>query len=173
MDRESTLKLVKDHLVQSQNRMKQLADLHRTEREFAVSDWVYLRLQPYRQATIQSRSNQKLAPKFYGPYQVLQRVGPVAYKLALPRTSKIHPVFHVSLLKKKLGQHTVSQATLPAISDSGVIEPRPAAILDRRLVKLKGHPATQLLVHWEGSFPEDATWEDYVKFQSKFPSFLP
>lgn len=75
MDMESTLKMVKEHLVQAQNHMKQLADRHRTKRVFQVGDWVYLRLQPYRQVTAQFRSNQKLAPKFYGPFQVIQNVG--------------------------------------------------------------------------------------------------
>lgn len=173
IDRESTLKMIKEHLVQAQNRMKQLADRHRTEREFLVGDWVYLRLQPYRQSSAQFRSNQKLAPKFYGPYQILQKVGSVAYKLELPSTSKLHPVFHVSLLKRKLGHAISSSTVLPPISDAGVLDPAPVAVLDRRLVKYHGRPATQILVQWEGSFPEDATWEYYAQLKAKFPDFLP
>ncbi|KAF7147605.1 hypothetical protein RHSIM_Rhsim03G0132800 [Rhododendron simsii] len=173
LDRESTLKLFKEHLSQAQNRMKQLADKHQTERVFQVGDWVYLRLQPYKQATMQVRANQKLAPRFYGPYQIIQKVGQVAYKLALPSSSRIHPVFHVSLLKRKLGQHVVAQADLPAINEAGLLAPQPVAILDRRLVKHGGKVATQLLVQWANTFPEEASWEFYTHLQAKFPKFLP
>lgn len=90
-----------NHLVQAQHRMKQIADHHRTEREFQVGDWVFLRLQPYKHATVRFRSNMKLSTWFYGSYQVIQRIGKVAYKLALPASSKIHPVFRVFLLRRE------------------------------------------------------------------------
>lgn len=85
--------------------MKWYADQRRSERELQVRDWVYLKLQPYRQTSIALRKHLKLCPKFYGPNKVLQRVGKVAYKLELPTNSLIHPVFHVSLLKKRIGQN--------------------------------------------------------------------
>lgn len=68
--------------------MKHYADEGRSEREFAVGDWVFLRLQPYKQTTIALQRNMKLAPRFYGPYQVLERIGPVAYRLQLPAGAK-------------------------------------------------------------------------------------
>lgn len=160
--RESTLKMLKENLAKAQHRMKQQADQHRSERAFQVGDWVFLRLQPYRQTTLQFRSNMKLSPRFFGPYQITQKVGQVAYKLALPASSKIHPVFHVSLLKKKLGQHVVPQSILPNVTEAGALEPVPIAILDRRLVKYKGRPAAEVLVQWSDSFSEDATWELYT-----------
>lgn len=77
--------------------MKFFADKRRTEREFVVGDWVYLKLQPYRQTSLALRRNLKLSSKYYGPYLILEKVGLVAYKLALPMQSKINLVFHVSL----------------------------------------------------------------------------
>lgn len=97
------LQLLKYNLEQARNRMKQYADKHRTKRTFQIRDWVYLWLQLYCQSSLALRRNLILAPQFYGPYQVLEKFGEVAYKLLLPPTSKIHPVFHVSILKRKVG----------------------------------------------------------------------
>lgn len=172
-DRETMLKLLKEHLAISQNRMKQLADAHRTERVFDVGDWVFLKLQPFRQVSIAFKRNAKLAPKYFGPYQVLQCVGPVAYKLALPDSSKIHPVFHVSLLKKRLGNHAVVQTSLPSTSADGQLQLEPLAVLDRKMVKRHNKPCTMLLVQWTNSIPEDATWEYWHDLHQRFPAFQP
>jgi hypothetical protein len=94
------LRTLKENLVMAQNRMKQQADKSRYERQFATGDQFFLRLQPYKQTSLKSQQCQKLAPKFYGPYTILKRVGPMAYRLAFPNKSKIHPILHVSCLKK-------------------------------------------------------------------------
>jgi hypothetical protein len=70
---------------------------------FLVGDLVFLRLQPYKQSSLKKFGAEKLKPRFYGPYRVIQRVGEVAYELELLEGSKIHNVFHVSCLKKAVG----------------------------------------------------------------------
>lgn len=101
--RSEVLSLLKHNLFAAQSRMKLQVDQHRTDRSFEVEECVYLRLQPYRYLTLRSKGFNNLSPRFYGPFQVLQKLGPVAYKLALPSNCLIHPVFHVFCLKKKLG----------------------------------------------------------------------
>ena len=170
-DRESMLQLLKHHLQRAQSRMKMQADKRRVDRQFEMGAWVYLKLQPYRQNTLADRQFQKLAPKYFGPYQVEDRIGSVAYKLRLPSGSQLHPVFHVSQLKKKIGVTGTIGTQLPILGD--VHDWKPLAVLDRRTVKRGNQAATQVLVHWTNSFPEDATWEFLYDLQKKFPDFQP
>ena len=77
--RATMLAHLRENLHQAQNRMKQQADQHRSERQFQEGDQVFLKLQPYKKTSLKDKGCQKLSPKFYGPYQVLQRIGEVAY----------------------------------------------------------------------------------------------
>lgn len=92
---------LKTTLLQAQERMKITADRNRLERVFQVGDWVFFfKLKPYKQTTLQSKRLWKLSPKIAGPFQIIQQVGSVAYKLALPSSAQVHPVFHLSQLKR-------------------------------------------------------------------------
>lgn len=95
--------------------MKKIYDAYQTDRSLNVGEFLYLKLQPYRQMSLALQRRQKLAPKYYGPFEILERIGPVAYKLKLPENSKLHPVFHVSMLKKKLDTTVETQVPLPVI----------------------------------------------------------
>lgn len=99
-ERGRILSQLETNLAATQVRMKQQADKHRTNRCFDVEDMVFLKLVPYQHQSLAKHSFHKLQPKFYGPFEVLERVGLVAYKTNLPATSKLYPVFYVSCLKK-------------------------------------------------------------------------
>ena len=90
---------------------------------------------------------------------MLQRVGEVAYRLDLLSDSKIHPVFHVSCLKLKLGQQVSPLPTLPPLDEAGQIISEPLAVLQTRTKTLRSRSITEVLTQWLGTTPEDATWE--------------
>ncbi len=93
-----------------------------------------MKLQPYRKSSLALRRNIKLTSRFYGPFRILARIGPVAYRLQLLEESKIHPVFYVSLLKR--GTTSVDQVspTVPLVGEEGQLLAQPEKVLDRRVV---------------------------------------
>lgn len=146
--------------------MKSQADKNRTEHTFAVSDQVFLRLQPYIQQSVVRRKNHKLSFNFFGPYHIIERVGTVAYKLELPASSRIHPVFHVSQLKLCVspGHQVSSKLPPPDVAFQVLVR-----VLQNRVRNHGVHTVAQVLVQWSG-MPEDAaTWEDLEAPQQQFP----
>jgi hypothetical protein len=150
------------------NRMKQQADQVRSERQFVEGDQVFLRLQPYKKNSLKSDHCQKPTPKFYGPDIILKRVGKVAYQLALPSHSKLHPIFHVSCLKKVIGTKCQTQTNLPELDEEGSIWLQPQAVLDQREHRLRQRTIKEVLVQWKDTTPTDATWEPATILQ-QFP----
>lgn len=103
-DREQNIRMLKFHLERARNWMKQIANRKRFDRDFIVGDWVFLKLHPYSQHSLRTQKKQKLQAVYFGPFQVLDRVGVVAYKLDLPPTALIHPTVYVSQLKLARGE---------------------------------------------------------------------
>ena len=111
------IKLIRERLLTAQSRQKSYTNKRRQHLEFETGDHVFLRVTPIL-GVGKSLKIRKLNPRFIGPFQILERVGPVAYRLALPpNLSQIHDVFHVSQLKK--------------------YHPDPTHIIDRERMKLQ------------------------------------
>jgi hypothetical protein len=157
---QDILRALKDNIATAQNQQKLYADKGRVERHFEVGDLVYLRLQPYWQSSLKQKGAEKLKPRFYGPYRVIRRIGQVAYELELPQGSKIHNIFHVSCLKKALGQQVTVTEELPPTDDEGHLVLQPEAIIDTRERQLRSRKIREFLVRWKNLPDEDATWED-------------
>lgn len=164
--------LLKEHLARALNRMKLMADKKRSDKEFMVGDMVLLKLQPYAQSSVVNRPYPKLAFKYFGPYKMLARVGKAAYRLELPETSRIHPVFHVSQLKPFNADYTPVFAELPKVVDLGTGNLQPTEVLNRRLVKKGGKAVPQALIRWGDLPSETATWEDWYVIKERYPDAI-
>lgn len=169
--RKEMLKQLKTNLQVAANRMKQQADRGRSEREFKVGEWVFLKLQSYRQSTLERRKSEKLSPRFYGPYEIVARVGPVAYTLKLPEGARIHPTFHVSLLKK-CPDPSMVPVHIPEEAASAIAVKEPEEIVERRLIQRRGKAITEVLIRWKGEDRDGATWETWQELQQRFPDFI-
>ncbi|VFR01427.1 unnamed protein product [Cuscuta campestris] len=169
-ERADLLTDLKAHLTKMQHRMRSQANQHRRDVSFAVGDMVLLKLRPYRQHSMPCPLSAKLAQRYYGPFEVLERVGAVAYRLRLPDGCKIHDVFHVSLLRPFLTRPGSSPT--PSLPDC-FFKGRPVSLhvvgLDSRTVLVDGQPQEQWLIRWSDGTNNDATWEPVVELLDKYP----
>lgn len=84
LSRDKILREVQEAISLAQPRMEQIYDSKHQDRKLCVGDWVYLKLQPYRQTSLTFRKNYKLSAWYFGPFEILEKIGKVAYKLNLP-----------------------------------------------------------------------------------------
>ncbi|GJR19464.1 ty3-gypsy retrotransposon protein, partial [Tanacetum coccineum] len=171
VEHDRLLRQLKESLLTAKHQMEVKANRKRRDIEFKVGDLVLVKLQPYRQVTLAKRLSNKLAKRYYGPYKVEARVGKVAYRLALPASSKIHPVFHVSILKAFVGSDAVEVAEFPEELQDGQPVEQPLTICDTRKVLRNRSPERQVLVQWMGGSPEEATWEWLSEFHAAYPTY--
>jgi hypothetical protein len=143
--------------------MKNAQDKTCQDVEFTVGDWFWLCLLYRRIVGVTVSSDSKLGPKFYGLFQVVQRIGLVSYKLELCPKAQIHGVFHVSLLKKFEGPPPSTMKTLPAIHHGWVL-PTLEKIVKAKLNRGVG----EVLVQWMGRSVADASLEELEKFKIRY-----
>ena len=116
----------------------------------------------------------KLAPRYIGPYLILERVGPVAYRLALPPyLAGIHDVFHVSQLRRYVSDpsHVLEIENL-RVEPNMTVRERPLCILNHQEIRLRNKSIPRVLVQWEHHTPREATWELESEVKEKYPELF-
>ncbi|KAI4357382.1 hypothetical protein L6164_001334 [Bauhinia variegata] len=150
--------------------MRTYANKKQRDVQYQVGDWVYLKLRPHRQTSVAKRVSPKLSPRYFGPFQVVGKVGKVAYKLKLPESARIHLVFHVSQLKTASGNIAV-EPELPAELEGEVPTVVPEEVLKQRSIQRNSIVVPQVLIKWRNQPLSEATWEDEEIIQGQFPKF--
>ncbi|GKF51274.1 hypothetical protein Tco_0147741 [Tanacetum coccineum] len=155
------------------DRQKSYADNRRKTLEFEVGDGVMIKVSPWK-GVIRFGKKGKLAPMYVGPFEILERIGPVAYQLRLPKElSRVHGAFHVSNLKRCL-----ADASLHVPLDEIKVDKtlcfvdEPVKIMDREVKSLKRSRISLVKVRWNSKRGPEFTWEheDYMK--SKYPQLF-
>ncbi|GKF87680.1 hypothetical protein Tco_0258557, partial [Tanacetum coccineum] len=138
--------------------------------EFQVGDHVMLKVSPWK-GVVRFRKNRKLAPRFVGPFEILERIGSVAYRLRLPKElSSVHDMFYVSNLKKCL-----ADANLHVLLDEIKVDKtlhfveEPLKIMDREVKTLKRSKIPIMKVRWNSKRRPEFTWECKDHMKAKYP----
>ena len=159
-DTSEKVSLIGQRLLTTQSRQKSYADVRRRPLEFEVGDHVFLKVMPKR-GVVRFGKCGKLSPRFIRPFEILERIGTVAYRLALPpNMSGVHEVFHVSMLRKYTPDpsHVVDWGQIEVDTD-GTFEDGPVCILESRDQVFQHKTVRILLVLWRHYGVEESTWE--------------
>ncbi|GKC04464.1 putative reverse transcriptase domain-containing protein, partial [Tanacetum coccineum] len=172
---ETTYKvvLIKEKLKAARDHQKSYADNRRKPLEFEIGDRVMLKVSPWK-GVIRFGKKGKLAPRYVGPFEIIERVGPVAYRLRLPKElSGVHDTFHVSNLKKCLADASL-HVPLDEIKVDKTLRfvEEPVEIMDREIKSLKRSRISLVKVRWNSKRGPEFTWEceDYMKY--KYPQLF-
>ncbi|GJW55496.1 putative reverse transcriptase domain-containing protein [Tanacetum coccineum] len=165
--------VIKERLQAARDRQKSYADNRRKPLEFEVGDRVMLKVSPWK-GVVRFGKKGKLAPRYVGPFEILERIGPVAYRLRLPEElSGVHDTFHVSTLKKCLADASLHVPFNEIKVDKTLrfIE-EPVEILDREVKSLKRSKISLVKVRWDSKRGPEFTWEREDFMKSKYPQLF-
>ena len=169
-DTSEKVSLIRQRLLTAQSWQKSYADVRRRPLEFEVGDHVFLKVMPKR-GVVKFGKRRKLSPRFIGSFEILERVGTVAYRLSLlPSMSGVHEVFHVSMLRKYTPDpaHVVNWGQIEVDTD-GTFEEGPVCILDSRDQVLRRKTVRLVRVLWQHYGVEESTWERKDTMWATYP----
>ena len=172
-DTSEKVSLIRQRLLTTQSRHKSYTDVRCLPLEFEVGDHVFLKVMPKR-GVVRFGKRRKLSPRFIGPFEILEMIGTVAYRLALPPSmSSVHEVFHVSMLRKYTPDpaHVVDWGQIEVDTD-GTFEEGPVCILDSRDQVLRRKTVRLVRVLWRHYEVEESTWEREDTMRATYPFLL-
>ncbi|XP_028206395.1 uncharacterized protein LOC114389881 [Glycine soja] len=157
----------------AQSRQKSYYDKRRKDLEFAIGDHVFLRVTSWT-GVGRALKSRKLTPRFIGPFEILKRVGPVAYQVALPPSlSNLHSVFHISQLIKYVHDPShVIELDNVQVKENLTYETQPLRIDDHMVRQLRGKEIPLVKVVWGSASSEDATWELEGQMRDAYPTLF-
>ncbi|KAL0551242.1 hypothetical protein IC582_010328 [Cucumis melo] len=164
---------IRSRMHTAQSRQKSYADMRRKDLEFEIGDKVFLKVAPMK-GVLRFERRGKLSPRFVGPFEILERIGPVAYRLALPPSlSTVHDVFHVSMLRKYVldPSHVVDYEPLEIDENLSYVE-QPVEVLAREVKTLRNKQIPLVKVLWRNHRVEEATWEREDDMRSRYPELF-
>ena len=129
------MKVVRDNLKIARNRQKSYVDNRRRDLQFEIGDHVFLKISPWK-GVLRFGRRGKLRPRYIGSYEIISRVGQIAYRLDLPPVlSKVHNVFHVSMLRKYIPDpsHVLRDKPIK-LKDNLTYKEQPMQIIDLRVI---------------------------------------
>ena len=169
-DTSENVSLIRQRLLTAQSRQKSYADVRRRPLEFEVRDHVFLKVMPKRGVVMFGKRG-KLSSRFIGPFEILERVDTVAYRLALPsRMSGVHEVFHVSMLRRYTPDlaHVMDWGEIEVDTD-GTFEEGPVCIMNSRDQVFRSKTVRLVRVLWRHHGVEESTWESEDTMQANYP----
>ena len=169
-DTSEKVSLIRQRLLTTQSRQKSYADVRRRPLEFEVGDHVFLKVMPER-GVVRFGKRDKLSPRFIGPFEILERVGTITYRLALPpNMSGVHEVFYVSLLRRYTPDpaHVVDWGEIEVDTDV-TFEEGPVCIIDSRDQVLRRKTMRLVRVIWQHRGAEESTWEREDTMRATYP----
>ncbi|WVZ97274.1 hypothetical protein U9M48_042823 [Paspalum notatum var. saurae] len=171
---EKQVKFIHENLKRAQSRQKSYSDRRRRPLVFEKGDHVYLQVSPMK-GVHRFGVKGKLAPRYVGPFQIIERCGLVAYRLELPpHLAAVHDVFHVSQLKKclRVPKEAVDTSQIQVEPDL-TYEERPIKIIDQKQRSTRRRTTNFYKVQWSNHSEEEATWEQEEYLQTRYLGFLP
>ncbi|GKE95874.1 hypothetical protein Tco_1580729 [Tanacetum coccineum] len=165
--------LVKENSKAARDHQKSYVDYRRKPLEFEVGDRVLLRVSPWK-GVVRFGKKGKLAPRYVGPFEILERISLVAYRLRLPEElNSVHDTFHVSNLKKCLADANL-HVPLDEIKVDKTLRfvKEPVEITDQDIKKLKRRKIALLKVRWNSKCGHDFTWEHKDQMRIKYPQLF-
>ena len=169
-DTSEKVSLIRQRLLTAQSRQKSYADVRRRPLEFEVGDHVFLKVMP-KMGVVRFGKRGKLSSRFIRLFEILERVGTVTYRLALPpNMSGVHEVFHVSMLWKYTPDpaHVVDWGQIEVDTD-GTFEEGPVRIVDSCDQVLRHKTVRLVLVLWRHYGVEESTWESEDTIRATYP----